>query len=147
MIPVEPLIQNVDLPKAVVCDLDGTLCMMSDRSPFDYHRVEEDTVCVPVKNTLSALYKDGYNIIIVTGRTTEALEGSKRWLKKYDIKYHEIHCRRKGDFRKDFVIKEEIWIKLIKKYHIEFMLDDRQQVVDYARKKGFKVFQVEPNTF
>lgn len=144
---VKPFIQNENLPKAVVCDLDGTLCIMSDRSPFDCTRVEEDTLCVPVKNTLSALHKAGYHIILVTGRTAEALEGSKRWLKKYNVNYHEIHCRRKGDFRKDFVIKEEIWIKLIKKYYIEFMLDDRQQVVDHARNKGFKVFQVEPNTF
>ena len=141
----ELLIQNPELPKAIVCDLDGTLCIMCDRSPYDHKRVEEDTVCLPVKNTLIAFKEKGYKIIIVTGRTTEALEGSKRWLSKNGIDYEEIHCRRKGDYRKDYIVKEELWKKIIKSYYIEFMLDDRQQVVDHARAKGFKVFQVEPH--
>ena len=55
--------------------------------------------------------------------------------------------RKEGDCRKDYVIKEELWREIVKDYYVLFMLDDRQQVVNHARRLGFKVFQVEQNMF
>src|SRR6218665_209089 len=34
--------QNPDLPKAIICDLDGTLALMNGRNPFDASKRDED---------------------------------------------------------------------------------------------------------
>lgn len=46
------LIQNLDLPKAIICDLDGTLALMNRRNPFDASRCDEDSLKNPVANVL-----------------------------------------------------------------------------------------------
>lgn len=63
-----PIIQNPELPKAIVCDLDGTLCLMQNRDPHQYHKVKHDLVCEPVKNVVGCMKAMGYKIIIATGR-------------------------------------------------------------------------------
>lgn len=146
-IPSPVLVQNKELPKAIVCDLDGTLCLMHNRNPHEYNKVKEDLLCEQVKNTLEALKAFGYKIIIATGRPKEAEKDSKEWLDNYCIEYDSFYCRAKNDFRKDFVVKQEMWEDMIKKYYIEFMLDDRDQVVKHSRDCGFKVFQVEYGNF
>ena len=35
---------NDSLPKAILCDLDGTIAWMQNRSPYEYHKVNEDLV-------------------------------------------------------------------------------------------------------
>ena len=52
------------------------------------------------------------------------------------------------DNRKDSIIKEEIYNKVIKpRYNIKLVLDDRNQVVDMWRDIGLPCFQVAPGDF
>lgn len=143
----EPLSQNKDLPKAIVCDMDGTLCLMHNRGPHEYNKVKEDLLCEPVKNILDNMKAAGYKIIIATGRPKKAEKDSKEWLDNHCVEYDSFYCRENNDFRKDSFVKQEMWEDMIKNYYIEFMLDDRDQVVNHARNCGFKVFQVEPGNF
>jgi thiamine monophosphate synthase len=55
--------------------------------------------------------------------------------------------RKSEDNRPDWQVKAEMWEEICKKYYIQFMVDDRNQVVDYARNLGFKVLQTEYNNF
>lgn len=57
--------------------------------------------------------------------------------------------RQSKDFRKDSVIKKEIFESKIKdKYFIEFVLDDRHQVVDLWRKElKLTCFQMNYGSF
>lgn len=142
-----PIIQNPELPKAIVCDLDGTLCLMQNRDPHQYHKVKHDLVCEPVKNVVGCMKAMGYKIIIATGRPSLAEKDSKDWLKTHGIDYDVFYCRKSRDSRKDYIVKEEMWREMVKKYHIDFMLDDRDQVVTHARALGFKVFQVAEGKF
>ena len=41
----------------------------------------------------------------------------------------------------------EVWEDIATRYNIVFIVDDRCQVVDYARSLGLKVFQVEYGNF
>lgn len=43
------------LPKAIICDIDGTLAHMKDRSPFDWSRVDQDEVDPIIRNLLNAI--------------------------------------------------------------------------------------------
>jgi hypothetical protein len=56
--------------------------------------------------------------------------------------------RKKGDFRKDSVVKKEIYEKYIKdNFNILFCLDDRNQVVNMWREIGIKCLQVQDGDF
>lgn len=141
--------QDTFLPKAIICDLDGTLALMNDRNPFDASCCDEDELNPPVANTLKVFAKEGYKILLVSGREDRFREPTIRFLEKYDIPYHQLWMRQSKDFRKDSIIKREIFESQIKgKYFIEFVLDDRDQVVELWRKElKLPCFQVNYGSF
>jgi hypothetical protein len=63
------------------------------------------------------------------------------------IPYTNLYMRATGDRRKDWIVKAEMWEQIQKKYNILGMVDDRAQVVDFARRLGYKVFQVDAGEF
>jgi len=126
--------QNPNLPKAIICDLDGTLALMNGRNPFDAIKCDEDEINNPVANVLRNYKKLGYNILLVSGREDRYKEPTLRFLKKHEIEYDNLIMRKSKDSRKDSIIKTEIYNEFIKdKYFVEFVLDDRNQVVDTWR--------------
>ncbi|MCC0176316.1 AAA family ATPase [Waterburya agarophytonicola K14] len=144
---VKPVIHNPDLPDAIIVDMDGTLAIMGDRSPFDVSRCDLDLPNYPVLETVHK-WQDSKTIIIMSGRTDDGKEKTEGWLNKYGVKYQHIYMRKTGDLRKDSTIKQELYENHIKdKYNIVFILDDRQQVVDMWRGLGLTVFQVAEGDF
>lgn len=149
-------VRNLSLPKAVWVDVDGTLAeRVHDgapqpvRGPFDEARVGEDAVIEHIAELVRMLYENGYNIVIMSGRSDACQEQTERWLIENDIPYDDIFMRKFGDSRKDSVVKEELfWDFVAPKYDIEFALDDRQQVVDHTREVlKIPVLQVAPGLF
>jgi len=139
-----PIRNDPSLPSAIIVDIDGTLAHMTGRNAYDYTRVEEDTVDLTVRMVMAAL---PHVKILCSGRGEEAREGTERWLAAHNVEYAELHMRPRDDFRPDTIVKEEMWRALTERYHIEFMLDDRQCVVDHGRRLGFKVWQVQEGNF
>lgn len=126
--------QNLDLPKAIICDLDGTLALMNGRNPFDASKCDQDLLNEPVANVLKNYKQLGYKILLVSGREDQYKAPTLRFLEKYDIAFDDLIMRKSKDNRKDSIIKTEIYNECIKdKYCIEFVLDDRNQVVDTWR--------------
>ncbi|MDU1891090.1 MAG: AAA family ATPase [Dysgonomonas sp.] len=141
--------QDTALPKAIICDLDGTLALMDDRNPFDATHSDKDRLNEPVANVLKTFASNGYKVLLVSGRENRFIEPTERFLKIHNIPYDQLWMRRSKDFRKDSIIKKEIFDAEIKdKYFIDFVLDDRDQVVDMWRK-GLKLpcFQVNYGNF
>lgn len=65
-----------------------------------------------------------------------------------NIYYDELYMRTPGDMRKDFVIKKELYDAKIKnKYNVQFVLDDRNQIVDMWRGLGMTCLQVDYGNF
>lgn len=141
--------QNKDLPKAIICDLDGTLALMQHRNPFDASGCDNDDLNEPVANTLKIFAKEGYQILLVSGREDRFREPTIAFLEKYSVPYHQLWMRQSKDFRKDSVIKKEIFDAEIRdKYFVEFVLDDRDQVVELWRKElKLPCFQVNYGSF
>lgn len=126
--------QNPDLPKAIICDLDGTLALMNGRNPFDASKCDEDELNNPVANVLKNYKKLGYKILLVSGREDRYKEPTLKFLQTHEIEYDDLIMRKTKDSRKDSIIKTEIYNESIKgKYFVEFVLDDRNQVVDTWR--------------
>ncbi|AYN04694.1 AAA family ATPase [Flavobacterium sp. 140616W15] len=131
----EYAIQNPELPKAIICDLDGTLALMNGRNPFDASKCDQDELNEPVANVLRNYKKLGYEILLVSGRENRYKEPTLRFLEKHTIEFDDLIMRKSQDNRKDSIIKTEIYNESIKdKYFVEFVLDDRNQVVDTWRK-------------
>ena len=138
--------QNKKLARAFIFDIDGTLAIRGDRDPFDYTRVGDDTLNKAVDICLYHLGED-YNIIICSGREGICKAETEQWLHSNKIYYSELHMRKEGDYRADYIVKEEMWREIIKDNYIVGMFDDRLQVINHARKLGFTVFDVAGNTF
>lgn len=150
-VPVQSTLinQDVSLPKAIIVDLDGTCAHMDDkRGPFEWLKVDCDRPDEHVLNIVRTL-STKYKVLFVTGRDAAALPLTKQWLDVYyGQPYEAIWSRPANDFRKDNLIKKEIYENHIKnKYYIECVLDDRNQVVKEWRAMGLKCFQVEPGDF
>jgi hypothetical protein len=141
--------QNKNLTKCIVVDLDGTLAIHVNRGPFEFLRCDEDEVNLSVLNCVKAMQEKGYKILFVSGREDICKEKSINWIKeKCNIENFDIFMRKRLDRRKDSIVKEEIYAEhIIPFYNVEFVLDDRKQVVDHLRELGLTVFQVAPGNF
>ena len=139
---------NPDLLSAVCCDLDGTLCLFGDKNPYERNFLE-DEVNHPIFSILSRYSQDGTKVILISGRNNKFRLQTEEWLKEQGIRYDELHMlRNDGDNRKDVIIKQEIYEKHIKdKFNVLFILDDRDQVVEYWRSLGLTCLQVAKGDF
>jgi predicted kinase len=132
------------LPSIVVFDIDGTLSHVNGkRDYFDWYKVDRDDIDGVVLKAYQRHKNAGDRIFIVTGRSEEARPKTEEWLDFHGITYENLLMRKADDFRRDNIVKGEIYNHYIKgKYNVEVVYDDRQQVVDMWRSLGLKVFQV-----
>lgn len=139
---------NLHLPSCYVFDIDGTLALMGDRSPFEWHKVGLDTLNLPVFWTLNRLRRD-LKVILLSGRDSICREQTEQWLEANGLMGLELYMRPKGDMRKDSIVKKELYYKYIAPFHdVTAVFDDRNQVVDMWRKDlGISCFQVAEGDF
>ena len=135
---------NDNFPKAVIFDVDGTLAHNNGkRGYFDWNKVYVDVVDEKIRETLNVFKNSGYKIIIVTGRDGSCEQLTKNWLKTNNIHFDQIFMRQEDDYRKDTIIKKEIYNDYIKdNFNVLGVFDDREKVCDLYRSLGLKVFQV-----
>lgn len=137
------------LTDCILIDVDGTLCKMGDRSPFEWMKVHSDTPHQHVIDIVKALKKADNNLqlIIFSGRDSVCKQLTEEWLKLNGVPYDEIFMRKENDNRKDFVVKEELYNNHIKgKYNVKAIFDDRLQVCELWYKLGLPLFRVgDPN--
>jgi predicted kinase len=146
---VEPYDNPKGLPLAVVVDIDGTLAKMSGRSPYEWNRVGEDTPVAAVIDAVHAASQFNRRVVVMSGRDESCRAITEEWLTKHlGVSWHELHMRPEGDNRKDNIIKYELFNQHIRgKYHVKYVLDDRDQVVKMWRDLGLNCFQVAPGAF
>lgn len=158
---IKNIVFNPELPNAIMSDIDGTLALLNGRDPYDASTCENDLPNIPVIETLKSFYQRGYHIIFCSGREDKYKEQTQRFIEKFvRVSYadglekfdkpiaYRLFMRKTLDFRKDSVIKEEIFRNHIEnKYNVLLVLDDRDQVVQGWRELGLTCFQVAPGNF
>lgn len=152
------------LPLAIICDLDGTLSLFNSinrdgsvtiqhegvhaRSPYDASKADEDAINEQVAAVVETLYKAGHKIIFCSGREDCYRPQTETFIKKHLGIEYELFMRKTSDQRKDSIIKEEIYnAHIAPRYNVFLVLDDRNQVVEFWRKKGLTCFQVAEGDF
>lgn len=153
----------------IICDLDGTLANCEHRvhhvqrvdgnglkrkPDWDafYAGVKDDTVNHPV---FTVVYnhldcRSLHHVIFCSGRPERCRADTVEWLKNeafFHPHQYTLLMRKDGDFRADYIVKQEILDNHIDKDRVLFVLDDRQQVVDMWRRNGLTCFQVAPGDF
>lgn len=137
------------LPYAAICDLDGTLSLLNGRNPYDASTADRDLCNEPVRNLLEVYYRtQHYNIIYLSGRMDTYRPQTDTFLRRYHCPPGKTFMRKAGDYRPDWVVKSELFDAHIRgQYCVKFVLDDRNQVVNYWRHLGLTCFQVAPGDF
>lgn len=138
-----------ELEKCIIVDIDGTLALRNDRSPYQWDKVGEDAVNEPVVYLVKILsfLKDS-KIILFSGRDSICRNQTEKWLKDNEIFYDSLHMRPQDNCEKDSVIKKRMFEQIILgKYDVRFVLDDRNQVVEMWRELGLTCFQVADGNF
>jgi len=147
---------NHKLPNAIICDIDGTLALMGNRSPFDYTQVINDKPNYPIIGLINTyVHYDRMNphweptrILLVTGREETCREMTKTWMDHNGVPFDALFMRPKGDRRVDYVVKQEIYEREIHhQYNVLFVLDDRNKAVKMWRFLGLTCLQVAPGDF
>ena len=141
------VLDDVSLQSAIICDIDGTIAKMNGRSPYDWSKVDTDLPKKEVISIISALGRT-HKIILMSGRDGSVRGKTEEWLNRNNIFYDSLYMRAPGDTRNDFIIKKELYDTEIKgKYNVQFVLDDRNQIVDMWRGLGLTCLQVDYGNF
>jgi phosphoglycolate phosphatase-like HAD superfamily hydrolase len=147
-----------NLIKAIVVDLDGTLCDVGHRvhhvqgsvknwKAFNQLMVHDDLNhwCFELMEAMGAR---GYKIIFVTGRGEASRGLTESWLKKHNVIFEHLYMRGVLDQREDSDVKEDIYLQKIKQiYQVLFVVDDRKSVVERWRKLDLVCLQCAPGDF
>lgn len=145
--------------KVTVFDIDGTLADISHRLHYIQgdnkdHRsffaaCKDDSPIQEIIDIVLMYEELDKPYIIVSGRSDECRKDTVHWLWKQDILvFRELYMRKAGDRRPDYIVKASILKEIIKDgYEVELVFDDRQQVVDMWRSKGYRVCQVDKGDF
>lgn len=117
-----------------------------------YRNVDQDPVIEPIVKLVEKLWED-HDIIVVSGRPdSEAGIGTEDWLnQKLGINIKHLFMRQGGDYRVDWMVKEEILDRMVASgldlSSVRYVLDDRDQVVEMWRRRGLTCLQVAEGAF
>ncbi len=136
------------LKDVVIFDIDGTLALMGKRGPFDWMKVYKDDINEIVSEQVEFHKSKGREIFVVTGRDEVCRKVTEEWLELYGIEYDRLFMRPKNDYRKDTLIKKEIYEnEIVGKYNLLTVYDDRLSVCKTWHNLGVFVFTVNQGLF
>lgn len=134
-------------PKAFLFDLDGTVYHMGDkRGPYD-HNVDVDDPDEKIIHIVRTMARELIPIAM-SGRVTATRETTIKCLMRDNVPFEHLFMRADGDFRPDNIIKAELFDNHVRdNFDVQFVLDDRNQVVDMWRKMEMTCLQVAEGDF
>ena len=168
----------------IIFDLDGTLALVEKRVEkattrkkangedaldwgifFDGKNIQLDEPNYPVISMAQMYYREGYKIVIFSGRNDRSFDTTKQWLKKFDVPFDLLVMRPdkfKSDswpiadgnpatpdmrFMPDEFLKKKMLDTFVDIDDVFLVVDDRDKVVKMWRDLGLNTFQVAPGDF
>lgn len=117
--------------KAYIVDIDGTVAIKSpERGHYDWDKVGLDLPNSHVIDIVKGLHRQGYEIIFLSGRSSDCYEETSQWLLNNIGIDFWLFMRESGDMRRDSIVKKELFDNHVKEfYNIMAVIDDRPQVI------------------
>jgi FMN phosphatase YigB (HAD superfamily) len=139
----------------VLVDLDGTLTDNShrqrflDQKPRDwegwYEAAGKDEPHQEMISMVNAL-SEQYLIVIITARIESSREVTEKWLELHEVTHHMLIMRPTDNRVDDHLWKIEV-ARLFGLDNIEFVIEDRQRIVDAWRKMNVRCLQTDVGDF
>ena len=141
----------------IIIDIDDTLSLAGERFKLatkpngkidwniahDVELVKNDKPNEPMIDLAKRYKKDGFKIVIITGRPDSIREVTEEWLKKYDVGYDALYMRTE----KEHYIKASVFKKKIYQIYCENVLcayDDDEEIIQMWNSLGIPAFKVYP---
>jgi len=140
----------------VIIDIDNTLCNSNERfrlatkpdGKIDWdiahnpELIEKDKPNFPMIDLANSYKRDGFEVILLTGRPESVEAITKEWLKKYDVEYDQLIMRnRSSHFLKAVVYKKKVYETIIKS-DVFCAYDDEEEIIQMWNSLGIPAFKV-----
>jgi predicted kinase len=147
--PVNPYNGTPGKTKAFLVDVDGTLKHMNGkRGPFEWHNVHLDDTDEVISDIAVRLQDTGLYMIVMSGRDEVCRRATTESLWSAGVDFDFMFMRPEGDMRADNIVKAELFDEHVRdNFDVQFVLDDRNQVVDMWRQMGLTCLQVAEGDF
>lgn len=151
--------------KCIVVDLDGTLCNVEHRRHFVRDLPEGqkknwagfcDGIANDTVNTwcldIVRKFANTHEIVYCSGRSDNHRKVTVDWLTKHtgmsEYMDYSLFMRHRSDSRQDYTVKEILLdFEILTRFTPEFMIDDRKQIVDMWRRRGFVCLHCDEGDF
>jgi predicted kinase len=141
----QPMKQDETKQPAIIVDLDNTLAIIGNRSPYDASQSDLlDSPNARVAEIVKLLHSAGHYVIFCSGRQEKDRAPTVRFIQNClsDMPY-SLFMRADNDFRKDNIVKEEIFNQKIKNnFWVKYIFDDRKSVCQMWHSIGLNLFRV-----
>ena len=141
----------------VIIDIDDTLSLAGKRFELakkpngktdwniahDVELVKQDKPNLPMIDLAKRYKKEGFKVIILTGRPDSIRKVTEEWLKKYGVEYDELYMRNKSEH----YIKATVFKKKIYQIYLEDVFcayDDDEEIIKMWNELGIPAFKVYP---
>lgn len=139
----EPMNQNDNLHKCVIFDLDGTMCNISHRNPYDASNCDKDKPNKHVVELCKLFFKNDHKIFFFSGREDQHKEITMAWLDSHFGHPYELYMRETGNKEDDRLLKERLFNTHVKeKFNCNAWVDDRLRVCKFVHEAGLPLFRV-----
>ena len=140
----------------VIIDIDNTLCNSNERfrlatkpdGKIDWdiahnpELIKKDKPNYPMIDLAKKYKKDGFEVIILTGRPDSVEDVTKDWLETYGVEYDQLIMRnRSSHYLKAVVYKEKAYKTLIKS-DVFCAYDDEEEIIQMWNNLGITAFKV-----
>ena len=151
------------MKNTIIFDLDGTLALIDKRREvstkpngkldwgkfFDPSNIKLDEPNLPVIKTAQLFSEQGFNIVILSGRSNKTETATRSWLSKNKVPFNKLIMRNSetNHFTPDWVLKKNMLDENLDINDIFLVVDDRDRVVKLWRSLGLTTFQVAEGNF
>lgn len=143
----------MDRREAVILDLDGTACdvrpvrhyLQGPVKNYDaFHKAS--AFCEPNHWVLHEVRYHhevlGRAVVVFSGRMRTYALMSYHWLTAWEFPFEGLYTRAEGDYRKDVLVKDDMWTEASQWYNFVYAWDDTPEISDLWASKGMTVTRV-----
>ena len=151
------------MKNTIIFDLDGTLALIDKRREvstkpngkldwgkfFDPSNIKLDEPNLPVIKTAQLFSEQGFNIVILSGRSNKTETATRSWLSENKVPFNKLIMRNSetDHFTPDWVLKKNMLDENLDINDVFLVVDDRDRVVKLWRSLGLTTFQVAEGNF